>query len=544
MSNEINNLYTFDEYVLNVKERNLWQNNELVPLSTKVFDTLFMLVESHGEVVKKEEMLATIWGDIFVEENNLSQKISILRKTFGKDKKFIETVPRKGFRFVEEVKIISDVNFKKLNKSVEKNESKVAETIEHSSKPDNLYKNQTIETSYFFQQRPLLLTLAFVVFISFSFAGYSYYNTQIVTSDESKTLEISALTDTGDIRFPSISPDGKSLAYTKPNDSNIFIKNVETGNEAKIRIEDSLVAGFTRFSPDGIYLYFRTRKRRTDTADIYRVPTYGGTAELITQDAWGLFEISPDGDKIVFIKENREQRRFDLTVKNIYSKTEEVLISKDSPQSFFDSDPPSWSADGKRITIVQLEASGSLGSLLIIDVATKKEQIVKLEGVKSIYETLWLPSNKELLIIATTQKAIDQIFKVDIPSGEISRLTNDLKKYRELSISQDGKKVVARSHNIYANIWILPKGDIARKKQITEGSKGLAGLFGIGWTTNDKIVHYQLGDNESQIRIIDPTDKSGRLLAQNTNGVSQYPKVSPNGKTVFFSIYCKRQNKN
>lgn len=529
MSNEFNDLYGFDEYVLNAKERNLWRKNELIPLSTKVFDTLFMLVERHGEVLEKEEMLATIWNDTFVEENNLSQKISILRKTFGKDKNFIETVPRKGFRFVEEVKVLSDADFEKLYKNPQ-----VSEKNQNSPKIKNTNNNLPPENAYFFQRRPLLLTLGVIIFISLSFAVYSYYNTLKITSNESTIPEIKALTDTGNIRFPTISPDGNSLAYVENDSPNLFIKDLLTGNKTEVRIDEELVPGFTQFSPDGIYIYFRTRKRKTELADVYRVPTYGGSAELIIKDAWGLFEVSPDGKEIVYIKQNQEQKRYDLIIKNIYSKTENILISKNYPKTFFLDDSPSWSSDGRRILLIQLYTPKGSGKLLVIDVETKKEQILEFEAIKAIRQSHWLPSSNELLLIATTQKATEQIFRVDFPSGNISKITNDLKKYRELSVSKDGKKVVARSHNIYANIWYLPEGDIKHKKQITEGTQGLAGLFGISWTPSNKIVHYQFGGNESQIRIVDPTDKSGRILAQNPKGISQYPKVTPDGKNVFF----------
>ncbi len=529
MSNKFNNLYGFDEYILNTKERNLWRKNELVPLSTKVFDTLFMLVERHGQVVEKEEMLTTIWEDTFVEENNLSQKISILRKTFGKDKNFIETVPRKGFRFVEEVKVLSDADVENIYKTFQVSEKKT-----NSLKIENANNSKPTENTYFFQRRPLLLTLSVIVLISLSLVGYNYYNTQKITSNKTIVPEIKALTDTGNIQFPTISPNGNSLAYVKNDNPNLFIKDLLTGNKTEVRIDEELVPGFTQFSPDGNYLYFRTRKRRTELADVYRVSTYGGSAELIIKDAWGLFEVSPDGSQIAYIKQNQEQKRYDLIIKNIYSKTEKVLISKNYPQTFFWEDSPSWSADGKRIMLIQLYTPKSSGKLLVIDVERKEEQILEFEAIKAIRQSHWLPSSNELLLIATTQKATEQIFRVDFPSGKISKITNDLKKYRELSVSKDGKKVVARSHNIYANIWYLPEGDIKRKKQITEGTQGIAGLFGISWTPSNKIVHYQFGGNESQIRIVDPTDKSGRILAKNLNGVSQYPKVTPDGKTVFF----------
>ena len=104
MSNESNYLYEFGDYVLNARERNLWLNAELVKMPAKAFDTLCMLVERHGETLSKDEMLEAVWEGSFVEENNLSQKISMLRRLFGKENDFIKTIPKKGYRFVAPVK--------------------------------------------------------------------------------------------------------------------------------------------------------------------------------------------------------------------------------------------------------------------------------------------------------------------------------------------------------------------------------------------------------------------------------------------------------
>lgn len=74
-------------------------------LAPKVFDTLKMLVENPGRVLSKEKMMAEIWDDSFVEENNLAQNISQLRRVLGEtaENKFIETVPKYGYRFVTPV---------------------------------------------------------------------------------------------------------------------------------------------------------------------------------------------------------------------------------------------------------------------------------------------------------------------------------------------------------------------------------------------------------------------------------------------------------
>jgi pimeloyl-ACP methyl ester carboxylesterase/DNA-binding winged helix-turn-helix (wHTH) protein len=103
-------IYRFGPFVLNVSERLLLRNTTVVTLRGKVFDTLCVLVEKAGQLVRKEELLQAVWPDSTVEDNNLSQGISTLRKALGggaRDAAYIETVPRIGFRFVAPVTRVS-----------------------------------------------------------------------------------------------------------------------------------------------------------------------------------------------------------------------------------------------------------------------------------------------------------------------------------------------------------------------------------------------------------------------------------------------------
>jgi pimeloyl-ACP methyl ester carboxylesterase/DNA-binding winged helix-turn-helix (wHTH) protein len=96
--------YFFSNYVLDVDERRLLRNNEDLRLRGKLFDTLRVLVENAGKLVRKDAFMESVWPDSVVEENNLDYCISQLRKLFHPSK-YIETVPRHGYRFVTEVSI-------------------------------------------------------------------------------------------------------------------------------------------------------------------------------------------------------------------------------------------------------------------------------------------------------------------------------------------------------------------------------------------------------------------------------------------------------
>lgn len=94
--------FEFGPYRLDRQSRVLLRHGVIVPLTPKVFDTLAALVERPGEVVSKDDLLRAIWPDTFVEESNLTQNVSVLRKALG-GAAYIETIPKRGYRFVSSV---------------------------------------------------------------------------------------------------------------------------------------------------------------------------------------------------------------------------------------------------------------------------------------------------------------------------------------------------------------------------------------------------------------------------------------------------------
>lgn len=98
--------HQFGPFHLYPSEGILMRGRELVPLTVKAFDILRLLIENRGHVLTKESLIRSVWPDCFVEENNLTQNISTLRRALGEDPdqpRYIETVPRRGYRFIAEV---------------------------------------------------------------------------------------------------------------------------------------------------------------------------------------------------------------------------------------------------------------------------------------------------------------------------------------------------------------------------------------------------------------------------------------------------------
>src|SRR5688500_19778910 len=100
MDKSSRHIYRFGPFRLNPAEQQLLRDNHVVPLTPKSFDLLVVLVEQKGRLVTKDELLQRVWPDSFVEEANLSVKMSALRRALGETPQqveYIETVPRRGY---------------------------------------------------------------------------------------------------------------------------------------------------------------------------------------------------------------------------------------------------------------------------------------------------------------------------------------------------------------------------------------------------------------------------------------------------------------
>jgi DNA-binding winged helix-turn-helix (wHTH) protein/Tol biopolymer transport system component len=106
MAADPKHFYEFGPFRIDVSERTLSRDGQIVAITPKVFDLLLMLVRNSGETVDKETLMREVWPDSFVEESNLPVNMTALRRALGEspdEHTYIETVPRRGYRFVAEV---------------------------------------------------------------------------------------------------------------------------------------------------------------------------------------------------------------------------------------------------------------------------------------------------------------------------------------------------------------------------------------------------------------------------------------------------------
>lgn len=188
MSKREKHFYEFGPFQLDPSERQLRRNGELLPLTPKAFDVLLLLIENSGHALRKEEFLERVWADSHVEEKNLADNISVLRKVLGDDSRapsLIQTVPRVGYRFVAVVRRVEEESIfaerTKVRIVVAEDEEELEVDGERvtndkaalgTSDPAAVHPATIREPTTRRSRTSLLLTLALVLLVCTAFAVY------------------------------------------------------------------------------------------------------------------------------------------------------------------------------------------------------------------------------------------------------------------------------------------------------------------------------------------------------------------------------------
>ena len=516
MSQKRNHLYIFDEYAINLREENLWRGNDLVEISPKVFELLLLLVKKQGEVVLKSEIIESLWKDAFVEEGNISQNIYTLRQLFGNEKKFIETVPKKGYRFIEPVKIVE--NDLAHNSATRKNED--IDTVSQKTKS---------RRKFIYFSGALLIVLAFIGIVAFG-----YFTRQKSIEYSLSNLEIKSLTDTGDVISPTISPDGKFVAYLKRTDAEykLHLKDLESNNDVEIGIENGVKPGFISFAPDGKRIFFRTIGSHLTSQKIYDISYFGGTANLFADDVWGYFSFSPDGEKMAFYRELPTENKQHLIVKNLSNGEEKVVLERSLPQRFYLICLPVWSPDSTKIATIPTNNNPLRSKLNIFDLETGKEDLLET-NLNKISQFEWLPDADKMLALVREEDKGWQLWQISYPDGKSQKVTNDLNSYQGLSLAKNAKLMVLENRSLSSNVYFYPQADIERGQVLTNGDFGHFGLFALDVMPTGKILYDGRGKLKRDLWIIDPATSSRRRLFENNDAFVMNLSSTKDGKYVY-----------
>lgn len=177
------NIYRFGPFILDIPERRLLKDGEPVALTPKAFDTLTFLVERPQQLVRKEELMEHLWPNSFVEENSLAQNIHLLRRSLGdgsNGQKYIETVPRLGYRLTVEVNKVTEIPLLPETAVTKNHESIAEESLGHHSK-----------ASFYKLNRAWVIVSLLLVVVCL--AGVLYFFITRTTKQYGQTLEVTSI---------------------------------------------------------------------------------------------------------------------------------------------------------------------------------------------------------------------------------------------------------------------------------------------------------------------------------------------------------------
>ena len=571
-------VYEFGPFRLDTAERLLLREGEVVPLPPKVIETLLVLVENNGHVLEKDDLIKMLWPDTFVEEGSLSRNISYLRRALGENgsaQPYIETIPRRGYRFVASVKVLRNdqqdlakslANFSATGSSQGPHHNLIQGVIHDAGLVKSIRSappvKAVLDQPRRVKRRALVIASIAVVLMATAWGlGRGKWNRPASDwASSTSKLRLDKLTHTGQARLPVLSSDGKYVAYVQDDAKGNSIWIRQTANGSQVQIvppADAFYRGLT-FSRDDNYLYYVVYEKEQTVAGLYQISILGGVAQRIIHDIDSPVAFSPDGRQVAFIRDYLTRGESALLIANVDGSQEKTLATRRRPYPFLLTGPD-WSPDGQIIACAARHESdkGSFNDIVLVKVkdGTAKPLTLQQDGQKwfSIGQLAWLKDGSGLLAVAwheRTSTFSDQVWYFPYPSGEPQRVTNDANTYAGLGLTAHGRLLVTSQFTREMSIQIAPGADPARLTQIASGRVGAGGhiMLGVAWapdgrsdgaikgTPGGRIVYSSDANGRSDIWIMDADGGNQRQLTDDAP-TDLSPTVSPDGRYVAFVSY-------
>ena len=505
-------LYKFGPFSINTQNKLLLKDDKPVQLKPKVFDTLLVLVEGKGNVLTKDALMEKVWAETAVEENNLQQNISILRKILGEAEDgtpYIETLPRRGYRFAATVEEIDEDEALVVERhtrskiTIEKQPKALTdEKVVTSAPQENLSATQSqvyleaatateagIRTQI--RKRALiagsLITLMLVAVVAWRFTPQISNTPKSNRNFVLKQSQVVGIKNDGEnlgVISGKLSPDGKMVAYSVEglnNTENISVKVINTDYVSPITKEANN-NWCPIWSGDGSEIAFLSD--RDGQTGLWRVHHVGGAATLV-------HHFTP------------------------YAPSAEVAKPK----------LESWSEDGKTIYYEWRN------NFFALDLDTKEvKQLTDFDPVQSFARDFCFSPNKEWVAYTDYKENQTDLWKVSVKGGAPVQLTNDSIIEDKPVWSADGEGLIYTSSQEGSHELSLFDFESNQSLSLLSGMEA-GQIFDIS-RDRSKIL-YRIRKDESDLRRVSVLSGEDTPITSDV-GVEFWPDVSPNGETVAF----------
>jgi Tol biopolymer transport system component/DNA-binding winged helix-turn-helix (wHTH) protein len=479
----------FGIFEADLAARELYKRGTLIRVQEKPFQILSLLLEHPGQIVTREELKRRLWADgTFVDfEKGLNTAVKKLRLALGDSTEnpiFIETIPRRGYRFIAPITHTPSVNgvSPDVDLSTEARSTRILDGAPTESDRDVLLRRHG-------EKHLVAVACIALVILAIGIMFFLRFRPATASPDR-PSVESIRLTENGRAQDAAISRDGRYVAYAEGVGENhgLRLRQIATNSDVEILPpEPGAILGLT-FSPDSEFIYFvRADKKDWGFRYLYRVPLLGGTVQKLVADVDSAVSFSPDGRLIAYERFVPTRSDAELKIANPDGTGQRVLAIIHNA-SFYQFGPGlSWSPDGKTIAVSALLMASDSHWVIVVAFLENGNIRRIFESVDDIGKPVWMPDSSALVI--TRRDSLShraQLWTVPFPSGGPKQLTKDLSDYDWiLDSTSDASTVAAITKSVHSNIWRISAVNPSVGEQITSGEPPLFDAF---QTSNGKIV--------------------------------------------------------
>ncbi len=555
--------YEFKEFRLDTREQLLFKDGKEVHLTPKAFEILLALLKKHGHVVEKDDLLQEVWPETIVEENNLTRTISTLRKILSEDMddSFIETIPKRGYRFIAGVRESEESADDGYNRDHEVTGSELNTGAE--GYPPGICPNQpgtaniiTLKSGRQFAVISRFNTTVMLIILTIA-AGlmallYRSYQLDNQTGDKDSFpgLSLAPVTVADTPIEATISHDGKYIVYTSIGEfgwEGINLGQVDSDRSVQLVPPAAKHYEVLRISPDGEQIYF-TQRDEDQTGTLYRMDLHGEEPpqKAVSLGLSSAAALSPDGMNIAFIRSQENAGISSLLISGIDGSSERVLLERNHPQFISLKSGSAWSLDGKTIAcIIGTDQREPRLKVAIVGVSRGAIHATYDLPWLSVRQVDWLPDRRGLILLADENAGgwHNQFWFMSIPQGKLNRVTNDLTDYTGFSLNADHDSLITVQRNNLSEIWVVPHLTDGLSSKITSYNDRREGLHGIDWTPDGRIVFSSINKGHLHIWIMNSDGTQRTQLSNDALAESNHltPNISPDGRHLVY--VSERQGK-
>jgi len=511
----------------------LLREGAYIPLTPKAFETLAVLIENNGRIVDKEELLRLVWPGTFIEEATLAKTVSILRKTLGEDSghHYIDTVPKRGYRFAGEVSI-ADVP------GAEEHPPHQAALPATPVPAETPVPAPAVKAKPWASRLKWVL-LAMVVLLA-GLLAYRLAPQWRRSNGAAFPLKAIPLTSfPGRQNQVAFSPDGNQIAFVweGPQDgtSHIYVKMI--GSEALLQLTHGIgMDSRPAWSPDGQNISFL---RSTPEGRAWYLTSALGSPERKLAEVLPYFDLgsgnsayfSPDGKTLAIVDKAGPTEPSSIFLLPLEGSARHKLTSP--PQGTTGDYYPAFSPDGKRLAFARA-ISFSATDLYVMQLADGKLVRLTFDGL-TIDGLAWTSNSREIIFSSRRGGSYNSLWRIGVAGGTPERVSAFGEDVISPAVSHDGKRLAYTRLLDDMNIWSFT---LDAGGHVTSKAPLIASTFRDSdpdYSPDGRRIAFTSGRNGSfGIWVSDSDGTNPRLLFDGGAYVTGSPRWSPDGRRILF----------